>query len=148
MRALPRVENRYGINRTDRKAGGRGPDRSARPRPRPSIVSCPGFWHRIAIGNPLMLSLDFPPLHTVHAAFTAHGVPSNSGAQGFKHNLHTSQQLFQRFTGGISASARSLLSFTSWELSRFSSFRYLLITVSDTAWISKCTVLEINTRFA
>ena len=30
----------------------------------------------IVIGNPLMLSPDFPPLHTVHAAFTAHGVPS------------------------------------------------------------------------
>ena len=30
----------------------------------------------IVIGNPLMQSLDFPPLHTVRAAFTAHGVPS------------------------------------------------------------------------
>ena len=30
----------------------------------------------IVIGNPLMLSPDFPPLHTVHATFTAHGVPS------------------------------------------------------------------------
>ena len=37
----------------------------------------------IAIGNPLKLSPDFPPLHTVHAAFTAHGVPSNSAIQGF-----------------------------------------------------------------
>ena len=31
---------------------------------------------KIVIGNPLMLSPDFPPLHTVHATFTAHGVPS------------------------------------------------------------------------
>ena len=30
----------------------------------------------MAIGNPLKLSPDFPPLHTVHATFTAHGVPS------------------------------------------------------------------------
>jgi hypothetical protein len=29
----------------------------------------------IAIGNPLKLSSDFPPLHTVRATFTAHGVP-------------------------------------------------------------------------
>src|SRR5699024_1328292 len=47
---------------------------------------------RIAIGNPLKLSPDFPPLHTVHATFTAHGAPSNSAVQGFKHNLHTSLQ--------------------------------------------------------
>ena len=37
----------------------------------------------IVIGNPLMLSPDFPPLHTVHATFTAHGAPSNSAVQGF-----------------------------------------------------------------
>lgn len=37
----------------------------------------------IAIGNPLKLSPDFPPLHTVHATFTAHGAPSNSAVQGF-----------------------------------------------------------------
>ena len=30
----------------------------------------------VGVGNPLMLSPDFPPLHTVHATFTAHGVPS------------------------------------------------------------------------
>ena len=48
--------------------------------------------HPIAIGNPLKLSPDFPPLHTVHATFTAHGAPSNSAVQGFKHNLHTSLQ--------------------------------------------------------
>ena len=29
----------------------------------------------IAIGNSLKLSLSFPPLHTVRATFTAHGVP-------------------------------------------------------------------------
>ena len=44
----------------------------------------------IVIGNPLKLSPDFPPLHTVHATFTAHGVPSNSVVQGFQHTLHTS----------------------------------------------------------
>ena len=38
---------------------------------------------QIAIGNPLKLSPDFPPLHTVHATFTAHGAPSNSAVQGF-----------------------------------------------------------------
>ena len=32
---------------------------------------------RIAIGNRLMCSPGFPPLHTVHAAFTAHGAPSS-----------------------------------------------------------------------
>jgi len=30
----------------------------------------------IAIGKSLILSLTFPPLHTVRATFTAHGVPS------------------------------------------------------------------------
>ena len=49
-------------------------------------------WHRIAIGNPLKLSPDFPPLRTVHAAFTAHGAPSEMNFNGFKHNLHTSLQ--------------------------------------------------------
>ena len=34
------------------------------------------FWGQIAIGNPLMSSLDFPPLHTVHESFPSHGVPS------------------------------------------------------------------------
>ena len=29
----------------------------------------------IATGNPLKLSSDFSPLHTVRATFTAHGVP-------------------------------------------------------------------------
>ena len=46
----------------------------------------------IAIGNPLKLSPDFPPLRTVHAAFTAHGAPSEMNFNGFKHNLHTSLQ--------------------------------------------------------
>ena len=32
----------------------------------------------IVIGKALMLSPPFPPLHTVHATFTAHGVPSVS----------------------------------------------------------------------
>ena len=32
----------------------------------------------IVIGKNLMLSPTFPPLHTVHATFTAHGVPSVS----------------------------------------------------------------------
>ena len=32
--------------------------------------------HVIVIGNPLKESLDFPPLHTGHATFTASGVPS------------------------------------------------------------------------
>ena len=32
--------------------------------------------HIIAIGNHLKLSPGFPPLHTVHASFPAHGVPS------------------------------------------------------------------------
>ena len=40
---------------------------------------------QIVIGNPLMLSPDFPPLHTVHATFTAHGVPSNLVIQGLRH---------------------------------------------------------------
>ena len=31
----------------------------------------------MAIGKPLILSPAFPPPHTVHAAFTAHGVPPN-----------------------------------------------------------------------
>ena len=31
---------------------------------------------RIAIGNPLKSSPDFPPLYTVHETFTSHGVPS------------------------------------------------------------------------
>ena len=30
----------------------------------------------MSIGNLLMSSSGFPPTHTVHAAFTAHGVPS------------------------------------------------------------------------
>ena len=49
----------------------------------------------IAIGNPLKLSPDFPPLCTVHAAFTAHGVPSEMNFNGFEHNLHTSLQHFK-----------------------------------------------------
>ena len=32
----------------------------------------------IAIGKTLILSPSFPPLHTVHAPFNAHGVPSSS----------------------------------------------------------------------
>ena len=32
--------------------------------------------HEIAIGKVLMLSPPFPPLHTVHATFIAHGVPT------------------------------------------------------------------------
>jgi hypothetical protein len=31
----------------------------------------------MSIGNPLSSSPDFPPTHTVHATFTAHGVPSS-----------------------------------------------------------------------
>ena len=31
---------------------------------------------RIAIGNPLILSPGFPPLHTVREPFSSHGVPS------------------------------------------------------------------------
>jgi len=46
----------------------------------------------IAIGNPLKLSPDFPPLRTVRAAFTAHGAPSEMNFNGFEHNLHTSLQ--------------------------------------------------------
>jgi len=30
----------------------------------------------MTIGNPLKLSLDFPPSHTVHETFISHGVPS------------------------------------------------------------------------
>ena len=37
---------------------------------------CVRIWMIIVIGNPLMSSPGFPPLHTVHATFTAHGVPS------------------------------------------------------------------------
>ncbi|MCC8103222.1 MAG: hypothetical protein LIP11_13550, partial [Clostridiales bacterium] len=43
------------------------------------IEKChPGYFFAtadrpIAIGNPLKLSPDFPPLHTVRATFTAHG---------------------------------------------------------------------------
>ena len=36
----------------------------------------PGYGRIIVIGNRLKSSPGFPPLHTVHAAFTAHGVPS------------------------------------------------------------------------
>ena len=57
-----------------------------------SLASYPDSLHQIAIGNPLKLSLDFPPLRTVHAAFTAHGAPSEMNFNGFKHNLHTSLQ--------------------------------------------------------
>ena len=32
--------------------------------------------HKIAIGKSLTLSPSFPPLHTVRATFTAHGVPT------------------------------------------------------------------------
>lgn len=32
--------------------------------------------HAIAIGNFLMLSPSFPPLHTVHETFASYGVPS------------------------------------------------------------------------
>lgn len=31
----------------------------------------------IVIGNPLMLSPDFPPLHTGHESFPSSGVPSS-----------------------------------------------------------------------
>ncbi|MDL4840254.1 hypothetical protein, partial [Aquibacillus rhizosphaerae] len=31
----------------------------------------------IQIGKGLKLSLPFPPVHTVHATFTAYGVPTN-----------------------------------------------------------------------
>jgi len=31
----------------------------------------------IQIGKPLKLSPAFPPVHTVHATFTAYGVPTN-----------------------------------------------------------------------
>lgn len=37
-----------------------------------------GFETDMTIGKPLMLSLAFPPSHTVRATFTAHGVPSSS----------------------------------------------------------------------
>ena len=33
--------------------------------------------HMILIGKELILSPPFPPVHTVHAIFTAHGVPSD-----------------------------------------------------------------------
>ena len=46
------------------------------------------------IGNPLRSSPDFPPLCTERATFIALGAPSNSAVQGFKHNLHTSLQLY------------------------------------------------------
>lgn len=89
------------------------------------------------IGNPLMLSPGFPPPHTVRAAFTAHGVPSNSVAQGFKRNLHTSlQRKNQRIViGGISAITRSLFSLASFELSKLRGLRYLLMVSSFLAWI-------------
>lgn len=32
----------------------------------------------IVIGNPLMISQDFPPLHTVHESFPSYGVPSST----------------------------------------------------------------------
>ena len=38
-------------------------------------LSSESHFH-IAIGNPLMLSPDFPPLYTVHETFTSYGVPS------------------------------------------------------------------------
>ena len=55
-------------------------------------VQATGGWFPIAIGNPLKLSPDFPPLRTVHAAFTAHGAPSEMNFNGFEHNLHISLQ--------------------------------------------------------
>ena len=36
----------------------------------------PIYKDEIVIGNPLILSPGFPPLHTGHATFTASGVPS------------------------------------------------------------------------
>ena len=42
----------------------------------PAIATMHGSICMIVIGNPLILSQDFPPLHTVHATFIAHGVPS------------------------------------------------------------------------
>ena len=32
----------------------------------------------IVIGNPLMISQDFPPLHTVRESFPSYGVPSST----------------------------------------------------------------------
>lgn len=40
----------------------------------------------IPIGKRLMLSPAFPPVHTVHATFTAHGVPSSLRPTGAHHS--------------------------------------------------------------
>ena len=37
-----------------------------------------GLPARIVIGNPLMISQDFPPLHTVRESFPSYGVPSST----------------------------------------------------------------------
>ena len=45
-------------------------------------------WRQIAIGKHLIWSPAFPRLHTVRAAFTAHGVPSNLVIQGVQHFMY------------------------------------------------------------
>ena len=46
--------------------------------PAPVQSAAPAGYRTLSIwiGNPLKLSPDFPPIHTVRATFTAHGVPS------------------------------------------------------------------------
>lgn len=46
--------------------------------------------HNIVIGKPLILSLAFPPLHTVRATFTAHGVPAITS--------YSNEIIYQNFT--------------------------------------------------
>ena len=52
------------------------------PKRSPPCIRRPGLWPRkyircrIMIGNPLILSPDFPPFYTVRETFTSYGVPS------------------------------------------------------------------------
>nr|DAL73412.1 MAG TPA: hypothetical protein [Caudoviricetes sp.] len=55
------------------------------------------MYQLIAIGNPLMLSPDFPPHHTVREPFNSYGVPS-----------------FIFITNDLSLSLHHLLSWFHW----------------------------------
>ena len=57
----------------------------------PETVSAPFVKHShkiIAIGKPLMLSLDFPPLKTGHETFTSSGLPSRLDCVKFQTTLN------------------------------------------------------------
>ena len=81
-----------------------------------SLASCPGFLHLIAIGNPLKLSPDFPPLSTVHESFPSHGAPSI-------HILNVLNTIYTlRYSISVPANFLSLFNFTNCFLSKFNNF--------------------------